>query len=72
MARCKVKCRSKTDFADGFSNINFEVVREGSEDNKKFFVGSPSGSFGLLNVAPDIANQIQVGEEYFVDITPVK
>lgn len=71
MPRCKFKCRSKTDFDDGFSNIHLEAVRDGSKENKTFFK-DPSGFFDLQNVNQDVANQFNVGKEYFIDITPVE
>lgn len=72
MARCKFKCRSKTDFDEGFSNIHMEVVRDGSKENQTFFKVEPSGYLDLQYVGAEVASEIQVGKEYFIDITPAK
>lgn len=72
MARCKFKCKSKTEFDDGLANIHMEPVQEGSEENKQFFKYTPSGFFDLTSINPEVAKEFQVGKEYYIDITQAK
>jgi hypothetical protein len=46
---------------------SFVAVGGNSEENKKFFAASPSGSIKIDTVRED---HFQVGQEYFVDFTP--
>jgi len=67
MVTCKLKCVSKLEIPEGFK-INWEPVTCGSEENKKFFKYTPYGKFELGTINVDAADQIKVGEEYYVDI----
>ncbi len=72
MARCKFKCRSKTEFDEGFSDLHMEITKDESEENIAFFKHSPNGHLNLSFIKKEIADQIKVGNEYFIDITPVE
>jgi hypothetical protein len=41
-----------------------------SEENKKFFQATPSGSIDLQVVNAEAGNQFELGKEYYVDFTP--
>lgn len=66
MVRAKFKCVEKTEQVDS-NSFKFNVVTEGSEENKEFFKWTPSGqlSLGCTNKAVDFV----VGKEYYLDIS---
>jgi hypothetical protein len=51
------------------SNIVMTPVFGDSEENKKFFAATPGGKLELNVVNPDAAEQLEVGQEYYIDIT---
>ena len=72
--RCKFVC-NRVAKAKGWNaetpflyEAEFSTVSDGSEENKKFFAATPSGSLKVGTVKVDV---FEVGEEYFLDITPV-
>lgn len=65
MVRCKMRCDSNKD-----GHIALFPVTDGSEENKRFFKYTPSGSLQFSTVNADAAKQLEVGQEYYVDITP--
>lgn len=66
--RCKVVCSMKQPYEDGFY-LSFYPVSSGSEENKQFFKYTPGGqiTFNVLNL--DVANNFEVGKEYYVDFS---
>ncbi len=68
--RCRFKCRNKTDFDDGLSNVHLEPVR--SEENKQFFQNEPYGNLDAIGLTPEASKLFAVGKEYFLDITPAE
>lgn len=80
--RCKFKCNginetetyvrdSKTN-TGGMKSVftaSFYVVTGESEENKKFFLATPSGE---LKVGLHADKEFVVGKEYFIDITPAE
>lgn len=46
----------------------FGAVTDGSEEAKKFFAATPSGSVKLSSYLPDA---FEVGKTYYLDFTPV-
>lgn len=58
--------KSKGDIFD----IEMNPVSSGSDENKAFYEATPSGQikFGTVNQAA--AEQLELGAEYYVDITP--
>lgn len=69
MVRAKFKCTSKEPMNEGFA-LRLEAVISGSLENESFFRWTPSGQLLLATVNPQAAEQIQVGQEYYIDITP--
>lgn len=74
--RCKMKLTSISD--TGWSNaitVKFVPVQSGSEENKKFYAATPSGSVEFTvseaarnSLGLDVA---KLGSEFYFDITPV-
>lgn len=73
--RCKFYCAT---ISETLHNLNggkkslyeakFNVVYDGSEENKQFFQWTPTGE---LRVGLYKENTFQVGKEYYIDITAV-
>ena len=51
--------------------IKLSPVMNGSDENKKFYKYSPSGSIELGTVNEGAATQFEIGKEYYVDFVPV-
>ena len=71
MVRCKFICETNKQF-DGYqtSNLQFRAVTGGSPENDEFFAATPAGLLTFYNANPDAAKQFNVGEEYYLDISP--
>ena len=74
--RAKFKVRSNdlprdTTNPDATAVIHLDVVHGGSNENKKFFKFTPSGTIELGVVSQETAVQFAVGEQFYVDFTPV-
>lgn len=77
--RAKLQCNSITKQIGGTYDASgkyvsgivydckFSVVSSGSDENKKFFASTPSGSLSLVSVRDDL---FEVGKEYYLDFTP--
>jgi len=71
--RCKFMCNSVTksvhwnDKSRNLYSAKFTVVYGDSEENKKFFEASPSGSFEIGTYKED---HFEPGKQYYLDITP--
>ena len=50
--------------------LNFTPVSSGSEENKKFWEWTPSGSLQLGTVNPTAWEQFQLEKDYYLDFTP--
>lgn len=48
-------------------DYEFSPVTSGSEENKKFYAYTPSGSIKLSSI---IFGQFEVGKEYYLDFIP--
>ena len=70
--RCKYSCHEVTkrkhwDKAKGhIFTAKFSPVMDGSEENKKFYAATPSGSLEVGTYQQDI---FEVGKDYFIDIS---
>lgn len=72
--RCKFQATKKTEVATTTGNefkVELTVVTDGSDENKEFFKYTPSGKLGLGVLEPKQAAFFMVGDEYYIDITPV-
>jgi len=65
--RVKVVCSYK-DSRPGMSQITFNPVYSGSEENKQFFNATPGGQFAFYTVNAVAAAQFEMGKEYYFDI----
>lgn len=72
MTRCKLKVRSKSEYEGGTHEIIMYPVVQGSEENKKFFKFTPGGEFKLQVVSSETAQTLEVGKEYYIDISPAE
>jgi hypothetical protein len=52
-------------------NMKLSVVTSGSEENKKFFASTPSGNIQLSTVSPEVWEEFELNEEYYVTFTKV-
>ena len=70
--RAKLTCSRVTKYKSGWGDypihytFNFQVVSNGSEENKKFFAATPSGSVELTALNADL---FEVGKEYYLDFS---
>lgn len=71
MLRCKFKCKSKMQDTAGYT-IEMVPVTIGSPENDEFFKYTPFGAIQLGIVKEETACQIEVGEEYYIDISEAK
>lgn len=69
MVRCKFKCVSKTEIPEGY-RIEMQPVTHGSAENEKFFKYTPYGKLEVGTINVEASNQIKVGSDYYIDITP--
>ena len=73
--RAKFTCNSVTKYKSGWGdfpnhyNFEFSAVSSGSEENKKFFAATPSGTVKLSALKEDL---FEVGKEYYLDFTPAE
>jgi hypothetical protein len=49
--------------------IKLSPVSNGSEEDKKFFAATPSGSVELGVVNPDAGNYFELNQAYYLDFT---
>lgn len=74
--RMKVRCVSNEptnkDTTDSGNTIRLDAVVDDSPENKEFFRWTPSGQVSLHCVNEKANSQFIVGEEYYVDLSPVK
>lgn len=69
MVRAKFYVESKTQFRDGY-RIKMNPVVSGSAENASFFKYTPSGNLEIGTINPEAAAGLEVGQEYYLDISP--
>lgn len=67
--RCKFKVDSNEITGDE-AYVKLSAVTSGSEENASFFKYTPSGQLSLGVVNKAAAEQLEVGKEYYIDISP--
>ena len=73
MIRCEFVCSQKRAGYDaGTHDLAFGPVYSGSEENKEFFRLTPSGLLTFSTVNESAASQVEVGKEYYIDISPAE
>ncbi len=50
--------------------LKLSVVSSGSDENKRFFQSTPTGSLELSMVSPDTWGHFKLNGEYYLDFTP--
>lgn len=51
-------------------DVQLSPVTSGSEENQKFYAWTPGGSLTLSTVNLELAKELVLGKEFFVDLTP--
>ncbi len=69
--RCKFVCQWKQTNESG-TTAQFGAVTSGSPENQQFFKWTPGGTLNLYVVGDAAAEQIEMGREYYLDITPAE
>ena len=71
--RCKFRCHLKEVSQAGTPHetalIKMSPVSSGSPENQEFFKYTPGGDITFYTVNKAAADQIEQGQEYYVDIT---
>jgi len=67
--RCKFKCNSVTDHGAA-KDVDMSPVTGDTPENKTFWQYTPSGSFKMGWVNPNVS--FIPGKEYYLDITPAE
>jgi hypothetical protein len=65
MIRCKFACGYKD---EANKAVHLSPVYTGSEENKQFFMATPSGSLSLSTLQPEAFAAFEPGQEYYIDI----
>ena len=83
--RCKFKLYSRTSTIQAHGSYDketnsyptkevqsflFQVVTDGSEEDKAFFASTPSGRLEIGVVNPEAVKELELNKTYFVTITP--
>lgn len=68
--RAKFKVDTVAQHAGGLASVKLTPVMSGSEENKRFYKYSPSGSCELQSINLEAMAQFEVGKEYYLDFTP--
>jgi len=68
--RCKFKLESIKRTASNGASIEMTPVASGSEENKQFFKWTPSGRIEFATVNEAAIEKLEIGKEYYIDITP--
>lgn len=71
MVRAKFEVvRNEPASADGKYDIMLSAVTGGSRENEEYWEWTPSGSFEMQTINKVVADQLEVGKEYYIDISP--
>ena len=68
MVRAKFKVTEVTENENGH-RIKMTPVTTGSEENKQFFKYTPYGSIEIGTINNDVAKELLVGQDFYVDFT---
>ena len=50
--------------------LEFNAVYQGSPENDKFFLSTPSGKLVMNVVNKEANDQFEIGKEYYIDFVP--
>ena len=68
-----VRCKFKVDGVEKFNEggkIQMSAVTHGSDENASFFHYTPSAFLSLQTVNESAIGMFEVGQEYYIDISP--
>ena len=65
--RAKFQCTKKETVAD-YTSVTLNAVTSGSEENDRFFEGTPFGQLEMGTINEEAAKQFEEGQEYYIDI----
>jgi hypothetical protein len=66
--RCKFVVDSVFKNRYGTATVKMTPVTTGSEENKTFWEYTPSGNFEISTTNMIAAEQLEIGQEYYIDI----
>ena len=67
--RAKFKVVSRTQLEKGYV-VKLQAVSSGSDENKTFFMRTPTATVDMQAVADAVAAKFDPGTEFYVDFTP--
>ena len=67
--RAKFTLIHREENPDGF-NLSFQPVIGGSPENEEFFKYTPGGELRMGTINPDAAKFFEIGQDYYLDLTP--
>jgi hypothetical protein len=68
-----MRCKMVLSFKDQANHqLFFNVVYDGSEENKQFFKYTPGGMLNLNVVNDVVFEAMQQGKEYYIDFLPAE
>ena len=68
--RAKMKVESLELHGDGGGSVRMTPVTSGSPENESFFKWTPSGKLELGTVNKAVMDQLELGAEMYIDISP--
>jgi hypothetical protein len=68
--RAKMKIESIELYGDGGGRVRMTPVISGSPENESFFKWTPSGMLELGTVNKAVMDQLELGAEMYIDISP--
>lgn len=72
MVRAKFFVESKTEVKGNGFAVEMKPVIGGSEENEKFYKYTPGGTLSMQFINGEVAEKLEVGKEYYVDVTPAE
>lgn len=72
MVRAKFVCESVAKTRYGHHTVRLTPVTGDSEENKKFWKWTPTGSIEFGTINDEAVKQFEPGKEYYVDFTPAE
>lgn len=70
MIRCKARVTEVTQYdTSGARSIKLTAVYGDTPENKAFFQATPSLAISVSVVRPEVAAQLEIGKEFYVDFT---
>lgn len=68
----KIEITSTDETKQEIGTVHLSPVTSGSKENESFYKWTPSGGMTLGTINPDALKQFKVGQEYYIDFTPIE